>query len=110
MSEAQPVVKHMSVAELHEILPNKSHCVVDIRDANAFSGGHIASAIHLSNESIGDFMREADLDQPVVVCCYHGISSIQAAQFLLGQDFTEVYSLDGGFTQWQSEFPDSVER
>jgi len=45
-----------------------------------------------------------------VVCCYHGISSQQAAQFLISQDFTEVYSLDGGFTDWQLQYPDAVAR
>jgi len=102
--------KHMSVSDLQAVMANKSHVVVDIRDANSFANGRIAEAINLSNESIANFLREADLDAPVVVCCYHGISSQQAAEFLISQDFTEVYSLDGGFTQWQTEFPNNIER
>lgn len=102
--------KHMSVSELHAVMADKSHVVVDIRDANSFASGRIAEAIHLTNESMADFLREVDLDAPVVVCCYHGISSQQAAQFLISQDFTDVYSLDGGFTQWQTQFPDNIER
>tara|TARA_B100000809_G_scaffold141804_1_gene139334 strand:+ start:2770 stop:3072 length:303 start_codon:yes stop_codon:yes gene_type:complete len=100
----------MSVSDLQAVMANKSHVVVDIRDANSFANGRIAEAINLSNESIANFLREADLDAPVVVCCYHGISSQQAAEFLISQDFTEVYSLDGGFTQWQTEFPNNIER
>lgn len=102
--------KHMSVNELQAVVADKSHVVVDIRDANSFANGRIAQAIHLTNESLQDFLREADLDAPVVVCCYHGISSQQAAEFLISQDFTEVYSLDGGFTQWQTQFPENIER
>ncbi len=102
--------KHMSVSELQAVMAKKSHVIVDIRDANSFAGGRIAQSIHLTNESLQDFLREADPDAPVVVCCYHGISSQQAAQFLISQDFTEVYSLDGGFTQWQTQFPDNIER
>jgi thiosulfate sulfurtransferase len=102
--------KHMSVSDLQEVMANKSHVVVDIRDANSFANGRIAQSIHLTNDTLPDFIREADLDSPVVVCCYHGISSQQAAEFLISQDFTEVYSLDGGFTQWQTEFPDNIER
>jgi len=64
----------------------------------------------LTNESLSDFLREADPDAPVVVCCYHGHSSQQAAQFLISQDFTQVYSLDGGFNQWLSQHPDKVSR
>ena len=100
----------MSVNDLQTLIADKSHVVVDIRDANSFGSGHIEDAIHLTNESLPDFIREADPDAPVVVCCYHGISSQQAAQFLISQDFTEVYSLDGGFTQWQTQFPDKIER
>ena len=102
--------KHMSVDTLHTLLADKSHVVVDIRDANSFASGRITDSLHLTNESLADFLRDADPDAPVVVCCYHGISSQQAAQFLVSQDFTEVYSLDGGFTQWQTQFPDTIER
>ncbi len=101
-------VKTITVAELAHVLADKSHTVADIRDAASFQKGHIPAAIHLTNESMADFMREVDLDEPVVVCCYHGISSIQAAQFLLSQDFTQVYSLEGGFTQWQLQCSDKV--
>lgn len=110
MSDNSNTVKHMSVSELHDLLAAGSHKVVDIRDATSFANGHIQQASHLTNENIADFVREADLDQPVVVCCYHGISSIQAAQYLISQDFTEVYSLDGGFTQWQTQYPDIIAR
>ncbi len=108
MSESS--FKHMSVSALYGVLADKSHVVVDIRDANSYTNGRIAQAIHLTNESLTDFLRETDPDAPVVVCCYHGISSQQAAQFLVSQDFTDVYSLDGGFTAWQTKFPDHIER
>lgn len=102
--------KNISATTLQNSLPEKSYVIVDIRDANSFANGHIAGAIHLTNESIPDFLRDADPDVSTVVCCYHGISSQQAAQFLISQDFTDVYSLDGGFTQWQTQFPDNIER
>jgi thiosulfate sulfurtransferase len=101
--------KHMQLATLHESLTDKTHVIVDIRDAASFQANHIPGAIHLSNENFADFIREADLDAPVVVCCYHGISSQQAAQFLISQDFSDVYSLDGGFTEWQLRFPQDIE-
>jgi thiosulfate sulfurtransferase len=100
----------MQISELHQVLADKSHVVVDIRDAASFQQAHIPHAIHLTNESLADFLREADPDAPVVVCCYHGHSSQQAAQYLVSQDFTQVYSLDGGFSQWQLQHPDNIER
>lgn len=102
--------KNISVTNLHSDMNDNPYVIVDIRDANSFANGHIAGALHLTNESLPDFLRDADPDLPVVVCCYHGISSQQAATFLISQDFTDVYSLDGGFTQWQTQFPDQIER
>ena len=101
--------KHLQIDTLHAELNEQKYVVVDIRDAASFKENHIPGATHLSNENFADFIREADLDAPVVVCCYHGISSQQAADFLLSQDFTDVYSLDGGFTDWQLRFPTDVE-
>lgn len=101
---------HMQVEELAQVLNDKTHVVVDIRDATSFVNGRITDALHLTNESLADFLREADPDAPVVVCCYHGHSSQQAAQFLVSQDFTKVYSLDGGYTQWQLQYPDNISR
>lgn len=101
--------KHMKVDELKNVIYSKSHVVVDIRDFASFTANHIPNAIHLTNETLDDFMRTADVDAPTVVCCYHGISSQQAAQYLISQDFTQVYSLDGGFTEWQSLYPNDTE-
>ena len=101
---------HMQVEELAQVIDDKAHVVVDIRDETSFNNGRITDALHLTNESLADFLRDADPDAPVVVCCYHGHSSQQAAQFLVSQDFTQVYSLDGGFTQWQLQYPDKVSR
>lgn len=102
--------KHLQIKALHEQLGEGNYVVVDIRDPASFQSSHIPGAIHLTNESLSDFIREADLDAPTVVCCYHGISSQQAAQFLASQDFSDVYSLDGGFTEWQLHYPEDIER
>ena len=105
---SEAAFKHLAISQLHQSLNEKQYTIVDIRDQNSFLQGHIPGAIHLTNDNLADFIRDADMDAAVVVCCYHGVSSQQAAQFLVSQDFTEVYSLDGGFTQWQLEHPDSV--
>ncbi len=110
MPSNEATFTHMQVSELAEVLNDNSHVVVDIRDVAAFSAGRISGAIHLTNETLADFLREADPDAPVVVCCYVGQSSQQAAQYLVSQDFTQVYSLDGGFNVWQLQCPDKVSR
>lgn len=79
--------------------------LVDIRDPQSFAAGHISGSRHLDNHSLPDFIAQADLDQPLIVACYHGNSSQSAAAYLVGQGFAEVYSLDGGFELWRSLYP-----
>ena len=82
--------------------------VVDIRDPQSFAQGHISGSRHLDNHSLHDFIAQADLDQPLLVVCYHGNSSQSAAAYLVGQGFAEVYSLDGGIELWRSTYPAEV--
>lgn len=79
--------------------------VVDIRDPQTFALNHIKDSTHLDNHSLHGFITAADLDKPVVVVCYHGNSSQSAAAYLVGQGFSDVYSLDGGFELWRATYP-----
>ena len=89
-------------------LRTQGAAVVDIRDPDSFARVHISGSQHLDNHSLADFIRAADLDQPLLVVCYHGNSSQSAAAYLAGQGFAEVYSLDGGIEAWQASFPADV--
>ncbi|MFK3682937.1 thiosulfate sulfurtransferase GlpE [Pseudomonas sp. NPDC088890] len=94
--------------EQAQTLREQGAVVVDIRDPQAFAAGHISGATHLDNHSVADFIRNADLDKPTVVVCYHGNSSQSAAAYLVGQGFSEVYSLDGGFELWRGTYPAEI--
>ncbi|MCC4833548.1 thiosulfate sulfurtransferase GlpE [Shewanella sp. 10N.7] len=93
--------KHLSINELiHMTADSDDIQIVDIRDAASYAAGHIETSIHLTNENIANVIADADMDKPLVVVCYHGISSQGAAGYLIEQGFDDVYSLDGGFTAW----------
>ncbi|MGQ8364187.1 thiosulfate sulfurtransferase GlpE [Glaciecola sp. 1036] len=96
--------QHISPELTKERLDKGEIKVVDIRDEQSFEVGHIPSAYHLTNGSLTNFMNENDFEVPIVVCCYHGISSQQAAQYLIHQGFEEVYSMDGGFEAWRTQY------
>ncbi|OSM95853.1 thiosulfate sulfurtransferase GlpE [Lonsdalea populi] len=82
--------------------------LVDIRDPQSFAAAHVPGAVHLTNDTLNDFVGGADVEQPVMVLCYHGISSRNAAQYLLSLGFSSVYSVDGGFEVWQRRFPEET--
>ena len=96
--------------EQAQALREQGAVVVDIRDQPTYAAAHITGAQHLDNVNIADFIRAADLDAPLIVACYHGNSSQSAAAYLAHQGFAEVYSLDGGFELWRSQYPDQVSR
>ncbi|WP_070886123.1 thiosulfate sulfurtransferase GlpE [Pseudomonas sp. D1-3] len=95
--------------EQAQALRERGAVVVDIRDPQSFAAGHICDSEHLDNYSLADFIAKADLDAPLIVTCYHGNSSQSAAAYLVGQGFSEVYSLDGGFELWRSTYPQDTE-
>lgn len=96
---------HISIHQTQEKLTSGNAKLVDIRDEQSFAAGYIKDSVHLTNGSLQSFMSETEFETPVIVCCYHGISSQQAAQFLIHQGFEEVYSMDGGFEAWRKELP-----
>ena len=88
------------------LLEQEGATLVDIRDARRYVYSHPQGAFHLTNESYGRLLDEVDYDEPIIVICYHGVSSRNAAQFLVEQGFEQVYSVKGGFDAWQrSELP-----
>lgn len=96
--------EHISILDTKTKLDAGSVKIVDIRDDQSFEQAHIPGAFHLTNGSIQRFMDANDFDTPVIVVCYHGHSSQQAAQYMLHQGFEEVYSMDGGFELWRTQF------
>ena len=99
--------KRISPEQVHA-LREQGAVLVDVRDAQTYATQHIPDSHHLDNHSIADFIRQADLDKPLVVLCYHGNSSQSAAAYLVSQGFSEVYSMDGGFELWKTKFPDET--
>jgi len=93
-------VKQISVINAALLIKTEPTQVVDIRDLTAFGSGHINGAIRVDNQNIQDFIEQADKTKNLLVCCYHGHSSISAANFFDSQNFEKVYSLDGGMTSW----------
>ena len=97
--------QHITIQQTQTLLSNDSATIVDVRDPQSFALGHINTAKYVNNENIQDFIREADLDRSLVVYCYHGNASQSAAQFFVEQGFEDVYSMDGGFEAWRTQYP-----
>jgi thiosulfate sulfurtransferase len=101
-------IQEIDVQKVKEMADADSATIVDIRDPASFQSGHIPNAVHLSNDNIKKFISDTNKGNPLVVYCYHGISSQGAAAYFSEQGFKEVTSMTGGFESWQYTFPDLV--
>ncbi len=96
--------QHIDVDQAKKYLESGAVVFLDIRDEMSRKGGFIDPSIHLNDETSETFLTSSEKDRPVVVYCYHGNSSQMAAQYLVENGFSEVYSMDGGFEAWASRY------
>ncbi|MBW8191226.1 thiosulfate sulfurtransferase GlpE [Neiella marina] len=99
----------ISPADAHAMMASGAIQIADIRDPAAFAKGRMNGALRLDNTNVAELVLHGEFEQPLIVCCYHGISSQPAAEYLAQQGFEQVYSLDGGFEAWSQQFPNDVE-
>ena len=102
--------KQIDVHKVKELEDNGSATIVDIRDPSSFKAGHIPNAIHLSDDTVEQFIVDTDKKKPLVVYCYHGISSQGAAAYFSEKGFKEASSMIGGFEGWISAYPNSTRK
>ncbi len=94
--------KRINSNECRALMATATVTLIDIRDKHAFEGGHIEGARHIDDLDMPTFLNEHDKNVPLIICCYHGHSSLSAAGFFAAKGFGNVYSLDGGYTAWQA--------
>jgi molybdopterin/thiamine biosynthesis adenylyltransferase/rhodanese-related sulfurtransferase len=78
--------------------------VLDVREAEEWSGGHIPGARHVPKSYLESRIEGAapDRDQHVILYCQSGNRSAWAARTLIDDlGYTNVESMTGGFTLWK---------
>ena len=100
-----PPFQEIDIHRVKEMVDQQSANIIDIRDPASFSSSHIPTAVPVSDDNVKEFTTDADKEKPLVVCCYHGISSQGAAAYFVHQGFKEVYSMTGGFEAWREAYP-----
>jgi len=83
-------------------LINNDAIIVDLRNAEAFSRGHIANAKNLPFDQF-EAKRDAMLgnkSKPILAVCDSGVSSNKAVGMLGKSGFESAFSLKGGMNAW----------
>lgn len=80
--------------------------VIDTRDADTFSKGHIVGATNIPYKELMDESGEKKLikfrKKPIIFACYKGISSLKVANKFHAKGMN-VFSLSGGMDGWRND-------
>ncbi|MEM9101652.1 MAG: thiosulfate sulfurtransferase GlpE [Pseudomonadota bacterium] len=99
------MIKRVSIDDVNKAMDNEQHQhVLDIRDPQSFAAGHIEKSINVNNANISEVLGTIEDDEPIIVVCYHGHSSLGAAQYILNLGYSDVASMDGGFEGWKQKY------
>ena len=92
----------ISVTEATTLINREDGVVLDVREANEWSTGHIPNARHIALGQLPGRLSELDKfkGKPVVVCCASGNRSSSACGALRRAGFERVYNLAGGIGAW----------
>jgi rhodanese-related sulfurtransferase len=104
VNEAKARVKETSVPDVKRRIDNgEKMMIVDVREDNEWSQGHIPGAVHLGRGIIERDIeaRVPDTNSKLILYCGGGFRSALVADNLQKMGYTNVESMDGGWKGWQ---------
>ncbi|APX97385.1 rhodanese-like domain-containing protein [Natronorubrum daqingense] len=76
--------------------------LIDIRGREDYTDGHLPGAEHATIEDLEETVVDRDWADDVVVYCYIGQTSVQAARLIEEYgDAEQVASMEGGYDAWE---------
>jgi molybdopterin/thiamine biosynthesis adenylyltransferase/rhodanese-related sulfurtransferase len=97
-------IREVDTAEAAQLVQNGS-VTLDVREPEEFEQGALVGATHIPRGQLESHIenRIPDRDVPIVAYCAAGTRSAFVAKTLKDLGYTDVVSMDGGFTKWKSE-------
>ena len=96
-------VPQITVGDLRESLAHQAVTLLDVRNENEWTGGHIDGARHIPLGYLSDRLSEVPRTRPIVVQCAAGARSSIGASVLRARGVEQpVINLVGGFGAWVS--------
>ena len=100
MKNEMSTYRTLNITEAKDLIETGKAIVADIRDRESYMQSHIPDAVHLTQENLEEFKKNTALDETVIIYCFHGNNSKGAAQFFTNMGYENVFSLDGGFSEY----------
>jgi rhodanese-related sulfurtransferase len=95
-------ISAISVSEAVLLMNRARLFILDVRDEAEFAEGHIQGAKHMPLAKLDERIQELakQKNKTVLVVCQRGMRSNAACKILTSNQFTQVYSLQGGLDKW----------
>ncbi len=103
VTDAKSRVKECGVEDVKRRLEGKDlFALVDVREESEYAAGHLPGAIHIGKGVIERDIEKKlpDLATPIVLYCGGGFRSALAADAIQKMGYTNVISMDGGWSGW----------
>mgnify|MGYP000005832839 CR=1 FL=1 len=99
------MIKSINSTELKTMLENNEELVlIDCREQEEWDEGHIKGAKFIPLSKFPEIYANdlKDKEANLVLQCRSGRRSLNACQFLLGEDFENLTNLEDGILGWQN--------
>jgi len=94
-------IQNVSVDDAYTMLKDKNkYFLLDVRTQEEYNEGFIENSVLIPLTELESRLSEIPADKPIVVYCRSGNRSSQAAQILIKNNFSPVYNVLGGITEW----------
>ncbi len=104
VNDAKARVKECVVADVKQRLDaGETFHLVDVREESEYAAGHLPGAQHIGKGVIERDVEKKipDTAAPIVLYCGGGFRSVLAADALQKMGYTNVISMDGGWSGWK---------
>jgi rhodanese-related sulfurtransferase len=98
--------KKMTPQQVTQLINRDEAQLIDVRDKNDFTQGHIITAINMPFSQLSEKLQALDKNKLTIIICTLGQRAQKAAILLKEQGFANIAILEGGLTAWRgANFP-----
>ena len=77
--------------------------LIDVREQEEYAAAHIPGALNIPLSELPARFDEISEESPALLVCNTGIRSSQAALFLAGMGYEDLYNLEDGTKGWMKK-------
>lgn len=105
-------IHNIDVKTARSWIDNGEAIIIDVRETDEYSGGHIEGAINIPLSSLNDHIEQIKnlqtekigkkITKKIILQCRAGVRSMRACELLHKEGFEhDLWNLEGGILAWQ---------